>query len=100
MPLEEVGGHPERLVGAIHDQLPDLTGPVPVVEIALALDIEEIREEPLKSFEGALITPPVKVYWSIVVNARSSRQRRRYITVGSASQPPAYAGGSKQIIRQ
>ena len=58
MAIEEVGGHPERLAGAIHDQLPGLTGPVPVVEIALALDIEEIRETPLMSFEGALITPP------------------------------------------
>jgi PAS domain S-box-containing protein len=50
-------------------------------EIARALDIEEIREEALTSFEGALIASPEKGRGSILVNKRSSSQRRRY-TVG------------------
>jgi Zn-dependent peptidase ImmA (M78 family) len=54
---------------------------LPVYEIARALDIEEIREAPLKSFEGALITSAEKGRGAIVVNSLSSRQRRRY-TVG------------------
>ena len=81
MRLDDIGGNPERLATAIHDQLPPLEGALPVYEIARALDIEEIREAPLKSFEGALITSPEKSRGAIVVNSLSSRQRRRY-TVG------------------
>lgn len=76
--VEETGGNPERMASVIHDQLGDLDGPVPVYEIARALDIEEVREEPLSGLEGALITPPEKGYGAILVNSRSSRQRRRY----------------------
>jgi Zn-dependent peptidase ImmA (M78 family) len=76
-----VGGNPERLADAIHDQLSGLEGPVPVQEIALALDIEEIREEHLTSFEGALITSAERDRGAIVVNRRSPPQRRRF-TVG------------------
>jgi IrrE N-terminal-like domain len=81
MAIEEVGANPERLAAAVHHQLPGLHGAVPVYEIARALDIEEIREEGLTSFEGALITTLEKGRGSILVNANSSRQRRRY-TVG------------------
>jgi len=58
--IEEVGANPERVAQAIHDQLPGLKGAVPVYDIARALDIEEIREEALTSFEGALIATPEK----------------------------------------
>ena len=81
MTIEDVGANPERLAQTIHDQLPGLEGAVPVYDIARALDIEEIREEALTSFEGALITPPEKGRGAILVNATSPRQRRRY-TVG------------------
>src|SRR5829696_4147658 len=81
MAIEDVGANPERLAKAIHDQLPGLEGAVPVYDIARALDIEEIRDEALSGFEGALITPPEKGTGSILVNATSQRQRRRY-TVG------------------
>src|SRR3712207_5591168 len=81
MRLEDVGANPERLAEAIHDQLPGIGGAVPVHDIARALDIVEIREEPLTSFEGALITSPEKDRGAILVNALSSPQRRRY-TVG------------------
>lgn len=81
MALDGCGGNPERLARAIHDQLGELTGPVPVHAIARALDIEEIREEPLHGFEGALITTPERSFGAIVVNARSSPARRRY-TIG------------------
>ena len=51
---------------------------MPVREIAAALDIGEIREEPLTNFEAALITTPERGYGSILVNLNSSRRRRRY----------------------
>jgi hypothetical protein len=51
---------------------------VPVRDIALALDIEEIREEPLTSLEAALVTTPERDRGKILLNANSSRQRRRF----------------------
>lgn len=79
--IEEVGSDPVRLARAIHRQLPDLNGAVPVHDIARALDIEEIREEQLNSFEGCLLTDRQKSYGAILVNSTSSWRRRRY-TVG------------------
>jgi hypothetical protein len=79
--VEESGADPVRLARAIHQQLPGLTGAVPVHDIAFALDIEEIREERLTSLEGCLLTDRNKSYGSILVNGASSRRRRRY-TVG------------------
>lgn len=76
--LDDAGANPEQLARAIHNQLGDILGPVPVHDIARALDIEEIRTESLTSFEAAVITTPERGHGAIVVNARSSRQRQRY----------------------
>lgn len=76
--IESVGGDPVRLARAIHRQMPDHEGAVPVHDIAHALDIEEIRERPLNSFEGCLITDRDKSRGAILVNASSGRRRRRY----------------------
>ncbi len=79
MEIEDHGGpDPTRLAAAIHRQLGESEGAVPVREIALALDILEIRDKPLRNFEGALITEPERNVGSILVNSRSSSQRRRY----------------------
>ncbi len=75
--VEEAGANAQRLAAAIHAQLPDLVPPVPIETIALALDIEEIRVEPLTGFEAALVTTPEKGRGSILVNANSSPRRRR-----------------------
>tara|TARA_R110002074_G_scaffold400651_1_gene596606 strand:- start:529 stop:1350 length:822 start_codon:yes stop_codon:yes gene_type:complete len=80
--LDDAGSDPVRLAAAIHKQLPDLpAGYVPVEEIALGLDIVEIRVEDVGGFEGALITQREKSYGSILVAAKSSSKRRRF-TVG------------------
>jgi Zn-dependent peptidase ImmA (M78 family) len=79
--IESVGSNPVRLAAAILKQLPDLTGAVPVHDIAYALDIEEIREDRVRSFEGCLLTDRDKSYGSILVNSGSSQRRRRY-TIG------------------
>ena len=82
MDLDDAGSNPQRIAEAIIAQIPDLPRRVPVEEIAYALDIVEISVEPLKSFEGVLITSgPEKAEGSILVNARSGLRRRRY-TVG------------------
>ena len=79
MEVEERGGaDPARLAAAIHLQLGASQSPVPIKEIAYALDIVEITERPLSNIEGALITTSERDSGSILVNARSSPQRRRY----------------------
>ena len=78
MRVEDVGLNPQRLAEAIHEQLACNSGPVPVRDIALALDIEEIREAPLTSLEAALVTTPERGCGKILLNSNSSRQRRRF----------------------
>jgi Zn-dependent peptidase ImmA (M78 family) len=76
--IEEDGPNPERLAQAVHKQLGSSTKAVPIVEVALALDITEIRYEPLESFEGALLTTPERDVGSILVNESSGPERRRF----------------------
>ncbi|MCJ2011941.1 ImmA/IrrE family metallo-endopeptidase [Methylobacterium sp. J-076] len=78
MEVEEAGANPDKLASAIHDQLKASPGPVPVEAIAMALDIVEIRVEPLSNFEGALVTTLDRNTGQILVNARSRPQRRRF----------------------
>ena len=78
MEIEETGPNPEKLAAAIHHQLGNIDGPVPVDAIAGALDIVQIRSEPLNNLEGALITSPERDIGMILVNASSGRQRCRY----------------------
>jgi Zn-dependent peptidase ImmA (M78 family) len=76
--IEEDGPNPEKLAQAVHKQLGARNKAVPIVDIALALDITEIRYEPLESFEGALLTTPARDIGSILVNKSSGPERRRF----------------------
>lgn len=76
--LADVGANPERLAAAIHSQVGNETGPVPVHDIARALDIVDIREEPLCNMEAALLTDHERSYGAILLNSTSSPQRRRF----------------------
>jgi len=82
MTIEESGGKsPGRLAAAVHAQLQDqglVEGAVPVTSIAWALDIVEVRFEPLTNLEGALITTPERSSGSILVNGSSGDRRRRF----------------------
>lgn len=79
MEVEDAGGaNPVRLAEAIHRQLPEASGAVPVREIALALDIQEVRAASLRNFEGALVTTPDRDVGSILLNRWSSLPRQRY----------------------
>lgn len=78
MALDDVGLNPHNLAAAIHRQLGERPGPVPIHGIACALDIHEIREKPLDGFEGALVTERTRDRGAILVNARRSLQSRRY----------------------
>lgn len=78
MAIEEAGPNPERLAAAIHLQLRDKSGAVPVYAIAKSLDIVEIREAPLKSLAGAVVTTPDRNEGSILINSESPPPRRRF----------------------
>lgn len=76
--IDDTPDKPEAKAQAIHEQLGTTTAPVQVHDIAHALDIAEIREEPLDSLEGALITGPERDFGIIAINSRSSLERRRF----------------------
>lgn len=76
--IESAGADPVRLAGAVIAQMSDLKGPVPVHEVALALDILEIRELPGASFEGCLVTDGHKSRGAIVLKAERPGQRQRF----------------------
>lgn len=78
MAIEEAGPDPRRLAAAIHEQLPNLSGPVPVHDIAYALDIIEIKIVPAKSLEAALITTDERDKGIILVNGTSPPRRHRF----------------------
>jgi hypothetical protein len=78
MEIEEAGPNSKRLAEAIHCQLGFRDVAIPVHGIARALDIREIREEPLRNLEAALLSTPERDRGSILINSDSSRQRRRY----------------------
>jgi Zn-dependent peptidase ImmA (M78 family) len=78
MAIEEAGPNPERIAASIHAQLALLSGPVPIHQVAEALDIAEIRQAPLKGLEGALVSAPERDIGLIVVNSSSSAQRQRF----------------------
>lgn len=76
--IESVGSDPERLASALLKQLPDVTAAIPVEEIALALDIEEIVEARLTSIEACLQTDRLRSRGQIVVRAGARTSRRRW----------------------
>ena len=72
---------PKKLLDALLGQIPDLPLPVPIEEIAAALDIEQIQSLDTEGFEGGLIAFDDKSSGTILVNKRSPRQRQRF-TIG------------------
>ncbi len=78
MEIDDVGGNPTRLAAAVIKQFTNLTGRVPVREVAQALGIYEIREESLVGLEGALVTFDDKDGGFILVHSERSETRKRY----------------------
>lgn len=71
-------GNPEKLIVEILRQLPTLSPPVPVEDIAVAVGIEEIRDLDTEGFEGALIALADKSRGVILVRKNSPPYRRRF----------------------
>lgn len=74
-------GNPVKLATAVIDNAPGITLPIPVQEIAAALDIIEIKPLTISGFEGGLITTDDKSSGCILINENSSAQRQRF-TIG------------------
>jgi len=73
--------NPVMLAKALIDQIPDIEPPIPVQQIALAVDIKEIKPLTVKGFEGGLIVPDDKSEGFILVNDKNSPRRQRF-TIG------------------
>ena len=67
-----------RSVANLHRQIGRCKGPIPVVEVARALDIEEVRLEHLDGCEGVLLTDRVRSRGRILVNRRGGQRRVRF----------------------
>lgn len=76
--IDDIATDVDRIIGEIHRQLGNIDPPVPVHEIARALDIEEIRSIDCSNFEAVLITGETRDTGAICINKRSSHQRQRY----------------------
>ena len=78
--IEEAGPNPEKLALAVLAQLGSVSKAIPIVAIARALDIIEIRYEELESFEGALLATAERDVGSIIINANPNNgpQRQRF----------------------
>ena len=76
--IESVGSEPVRLAEALVGQLPGSTGPVPVEEIAAALDIVEITRAHLVGLEACLICDALKSEGMIVLRSDATLRRRRF----------------------
>lgn len=79
--LDDAGGNPVKIAAAVLAQIPDLSPRVPVEEIALGADINEIKRLDLEGYEGGLIAWQDKFEGTILINNKSIRQRQRY-TIG------------------
>lgn len=79
MDLDDCGGNPKKIVEGIFDQLPELIFPVPVRDIALALDINEIAALTTSGYVGGLVIGNGSGV--ILVNQNDTEQRQRF-TIG------------------
>lgn len=74
-------GSPEGLVTRILKAEPGLTYPIPVEELARALDIKEITDLETEAFEGSLLMDQHRSAGIILVNQNARGGRRRF-TIG------------------
>lgn len=71
-------GSPEKLVMELLKAEPNLPTPVPIAQLALQLDIQEIQPLKTQGFEGGLITDDLKSSGIILFNKGSSPKRQRF----------------------
>ena len=70
--------NPVVLAGRLHELLGPLTSEVPVVDIARALDIVDVRLAPFDGVEGMLLTDGHRSTGGILANTSKGNQRARF----------------------
>ena len=80
MELADIG-NPRKMAACVLSMIPNIAFPVPVEEIALALEIRKIVDFDTDSFEGALLTDEAKTNCAILVRSGTRPERRRF-TIG------------------
>jgi hypothetical protein len=75
--LADISG-PKRLASKLHEQIGVITGPVPIEEIARALDIVDIKVERFDGFEGMLLTDAARRQGAILANRKGGERRARF----------------------
>ena len=71
---------PKDLLRALHKQLGPIEPPIPVLEIARALGITDIRQDAFDGFEGMLLTDRVRSRGAILANTSRGHRRARFTT--------------------
>jgi len=74
-------GSLEKIADGIFRQMSEIPTPVPIEDIALALDITDIRGLEADGFEGGLVTDAERSSGAILVNEGNSLERQRF-TIG------------------
>lgn len=69
---------PGPLAKAVHVRLGEIAAPVPVTEIAMALDVSEVRTGAFDGFEGMLLTDRRRSQGAILANIRHGQRRARF----------------------
>lgn len=69
---------PVTLARTIHQLLGERDGPIAVEDIAIALDVAEVRLDRFDGFEGMLLTDTVRSSGCILANISKGRQRARF----------------------
>lgn len=69
---------PRRLARALHDRMGPTSTAIPIVDIAYALDIDDVRQDTFHGFEGMLLTDPRRSQGRILANTRYGRRRARF----------------------
>lgn len=82
MELDDIGGKPARLAAEVHRQIraqdSSVPLPVPLLEIATALGIEEVADRPVSGFDGMLIATPDRSRGAVVLREGMPRGRRAF----------------------
>ncbi len=69
---------PIQIVNEIIKQIPEITIPVPLDDIASAVGIGKIEYSPLDGFEGILLANKEKTKGGILINSNSRHHRQRF----------------------
>tara|TARA_R110002049_G_scaffold295840_1_gene483503 strand:+ start:2130 stop:2978 length:849 start_codon:yes stop_codon:yes gene_type:complete len=69
---------PKQLARSVHGQLGQISSPVPVEDIARALDVSDVKAQQFDGFEGMLLTDKARSQGVILANTSKGKRRARF----------------------